>query len=247
MIAALGSAFAFGTVLPAGREHPVGPATVTALPVVGIALGALAAGVLGAGRWLFGPASLLAGLLAVTALVLLTRGLHLDGLADTADGLGCYGPPERALEVMRTGTAGPFGVAAVVIVVSVQAGAFAALPDGRAGLVAATCAVCTGRVAAVLATCRPIPAAAGSRLGSLVAGSQAPGALAAWTLAAGALALAATARPWQGPIVVATALITTALLVRHCVRRFGGITGDVIGAAIELATTITAVGLAIRA
>ena len=61
-----------------------------------------------------------------------------------------------------------------------------------------------------------------------------------------ALSTIATARPWQGPVVVVASLLAAAALIRHCVRRFGGVTGDVIGAAIELATTLIAAGLVIR-
>ncbi len=123
---------------------PVAAAAIRWAPLVGALLGAAAGGLL-LGLAALGVPPLAGGLLAVGFLALATRGMHLDGLADTADGLGCYGPPERALAVMRDGGAGPFAVVTLVVVLGAQAAALAALASARTGACSARGAGRRGR------------------------------------------------------------------------------------------------------
>ena len=218
--------------------------------VLGLLVGAAAQAVVDHTR----AAPLLAAALAVGAVAYLTRALHLDGLADTADALGSGRPAPQALEIARRSDIGPFGVVAVVLVLLVQAAALSqALGSGHAALAVAV-AVGSGRLAITLSCTRGIPAARADGLGAAVAQSVprlalvivtvgwfaacAVGALAAGTGARGALVAMAAA---AAALLAATALLRTAL------RRLGGITGDVLGAVCETGTTAALVVLALAA
>ncbi|MGO4616928.1 adenosylcobinamide-GDP ribazoletransferase [Nocardia sp. 2YAB30] len=240
-------AFSWLTVLPVPAPNDVDRAMVgraiSATPVVGALLGAGAAGLLWLLAW-DGATAPLAGLLVVGALALVTRGMHLDGLADTLDGLGSYGPPERARQIMKSGGSGPFGVAAIVFTIGIQAFSFAALANSDRWLAVAL-AVTTGRVVVVIA-CRGIAAAPGTSFGVLVAGTQSTLTAAFWSVAAVALAvLAVPGRSWQGPLAVLLALAASMVLVHHCVRRLGGLSGDLLGAALETSVAVAAAVLSL--
>jgi adenosylcobinamide-GDP ribazoletransferase len=234
------STFTVAPVRP-GRVDRGAAATAMALaPFVGLVLG----GVLGLaafGLRTAGAPALLAGVLVTALAALLTRGLHLDGLADTVDALGSYRDAERALEIMKKPDVGPFGVAAIGFALLVPAVAVAALlvrpwPALVAGIAAATG---TGRLAVTWACRRGVPAARPDGLGALVAGT-----VPAWAAVVGTLAVAAVAvpavpgRPWQGPLAGLAGLAAALLLTRHAVRRLGGITGDVLGACVEVAAAV---------
>ncbi len=229
------------TVLPlrAGRvDRATAAVAMGVAPVVGLLLGGVLAVLLVALRAAGAP-DLLAGALTVATAVLLTRGLHLDGLADTVDALGSYRSGGAALDVMKKPDIGPFGVAAIALALLIQAAAM--------GPQAAVLAWTAGRLAITVACRQGVPAARPDGLGALVAGTV-PGPVVAGlavAVAAGAV-WAVPGRPWQGPVVVAAALLVVLLLVRHAVRRFGGVTGDVLGAVAEVATTVTLAGLALR-
>lgn len=233
------------TVVPLKRHsrgmpsRPEAGAAMLWAPAVGLGLGVVAAAALyGAGRAL-GP--LTGAALSVTVLAALTRGLHLDGLADLADGLGSGRPAADALEIMRKSDIGPFGVVTLVLTLLIQAAALEHAGPGRAGIAALVAAVATGRLAIMWACRTGVPPARGSGLGVLVAGTVRPAAAAALTAGAllAAVALTATGTvSWTVPVAVTAGLAAAYLLRRHAVRRLGGITGDVLGALCEIATTV---------
>lgn len=227
------------TVLPvrAGRvDRPAAAGAIALAPAVGLLLGALAAAVTATVSAAPGGQALLAASVSVAALALATRGLHLDGLADTADGLGCHGDPERTRTVMKSPQVGAFGAATLVLVLLTQVAAVAALASaGRWWAVAA--GVAAGRIAIVWACRRGAAPARPDGLGALVADSQPRWRAAAWTLA---VALAAGWGDGPGvPLALAVAAVVTHGALAHLRRRVGGVTGDTLGAVSELATTLT--------
>ncbi|SMD14879.1 adenosylcobinamide-GDP ribazoletransferase [Lentzea albidocapillata] len=222
-------AFSWLTVLPLRVDDvdrkAAGRAIATTL-VVGVVLGAFVVGVLEL-LAISNISALVAGFLVVGVVALATRGMHLDGLADVADGLGCYGPPERALKVMKDGGAGPFGVVSLIVVLGAQA---AALPHAGWGVV--LLAFATSRAAFGICCMRGVPAARPEGLGALVAGTQHPLlVVGTWVV----LAAAAIPLGWRAVVAVVVAFALVWLLVKHTGKRFGGITGDVLGAAAEIA------------
>jgi adenosylcobinamide-GDP ribazoletransferase len=212
-------------------------------PVVGLLLGFLASAVLVVADHPLGTGPLTAAGLAVAALALLTRGLHLDGLADLADGLGSGQPAARALDIMRRSDIGPFGIVTLVLTLVIQVGALAhaeAAGGGR-GPAALVAAVVTGRLALTWACRRGVAAARPSGLGAMVAGTVRPAVAAGITVAVLAAAVAAGFTGFLLPLAVVAGLAAAFILQRHAVRRLGGITGDVLGALIETAATVTLV------
>lgn len=249
-------AFSTLTALPVGPpprvDRSVAGRAMACAPVVGAVLGALAASAAaGLGWWTSSP--LAAAAAGIATLAALTRGLHLDGLADTADGLGSARPAPEALRIMKASDIGPFGVITVVLALLGQvvllAGAW-----GRHGAWYGACAIAgacvTGRLA-VTWGCRPgVPSARPDGLGAWVAGSVSRvgvGVASAAALAAAGIAgvcVTDGTRWLLWPAAVAAGVGASALLLRHTNRRFGGITGDVLGALVETGFTAALVVLA---
>jgi adenosylcobinamide-GDP ribazoletransferase len=200
-----------------------------------------------------GPRRLLAAALAVGVLALLTGGLHLDGLADTADGLGSRRPRDEALAIMRRSDIGPFGVAALLFTVLVQVTALATVTPGWPDAAALAVAAVTGRTAVVLATGPGSPAARPDGFGALVAGATTTRARVTAAAVLFAVTAAAAVATWGGypalraVIAVLAGLCAGELLRRLARRRLGGMTGDVFGALVEVSAAVMLLALALTA
>jgi len=250
------------TVIPVGGDAELreGDAVraVLWMPVVGLLLGLGGAGVmLGVDAGGFGgPRRLLGAALAVALIALVTGGLHLDGLADTADGLGSRRPAADALAIMRRSDVGPMGVAALVLVLLIQVAALASVPRASLGAAALVLAQVTGRVSVVVAT--GSPAARPGGFGALVAGQTTERArtlivailgcaIAAAGLAAGAAGLTShgAGLAASGLAAALGGLLAGTALQQVARRRLGGMTGDVFGAILEVSAATAMVASAL--
>ena len=242
-VRAAAAALAFLTRVPVGRLVSLGPDDVARgavfFPLVGAGIGALVGGVaIGLDSRLI---LLLAAALAVPVEALVTGAIHLDALADTADALGAP-TRERALAIMREPTIGSFGATALALDLLVRTAALAALLDGPDPVLAATAAFALGR-AASLALSWALPyAREGGGLGASLAGSARPPWLAAGLLLGIGVAVAGLGL--RGLWLAAGAAGAVLVVGLGARRRFGGVTGDVLGAAAELATTLALVAAA---
>jgi adenosylcobinamide-GDP ribazoletransferase len=201
-----------------------------------------------------GPA--LAAALVVGLLTFLTRAMHLDGLADTADGLGSGKAAPEALEVMRRGDVGPFGVVTLVLVLLVQVLALAQLVERGLGPAALLLALVVSRLVLPLVCLRGSRPARADGLGSTVVGSVAPGQLAVSVVLTLAVLLpvaligSSGTDPWlvaRAGVAVALGLAAAPLVAWWATRRLGGLTGDVLGACVETSSTTVLVALALVA
>jgi len=235
------SALAFLTVVPvAARDGAPGERLGRAFfPAVGVLLGLLAAAAFWLGSLLAGP--LVGAVAALAMLAVLTGGLHLDGLADCADGLLIGGSRERRLEVMRDPRLGTFGVVALILLLLAEAAVLAHL-GSPAALSALVAAGAVSRLA-MLAVLVLLPYVRQEGLGPAAKG---PGRR---DLALGALlATPVLLLDWPHALVAATGAAVGAAAVAALARsRIGGATGDVYGATCEMAQLLALLAFAVRA
>lgn len=243
---ALRVALAFLTRFPVRLPADLPPERLAAssafFPLAGWLLGGLqvllAWGLLG-----LGATPLLAATVVVGFGAWLTRGLHLDGLADLCDGLGGSFEPGKRLAIMKDSATGAFGVIGLILLLLAKVAALAALLDGALGMASCGWPILqvsrlTGLVAA--------PVAARWGMAALACGSTYPravgtghafvGRVRLWHLLGGAFfLLPLLAMDLRVALVAILAVQLPALGLRvQCDRALGGVTGDVLGAACEL-------------
>jgi adenosylcobinamide-GDP ribazoletransferase len=240
------AATTFLTRLPVDRRGAVGPADVArgvvVFPVVGAAVGAISAAV----AWALGFAFPMgiAAVGAVTIELIITGGLHLDGLADTVDGYGGH-TRERSLEIMRDHMVGVYGASAIVVDLLGKTLVIAALTEHAGGMWMLVAAGAVSRATAgILGSVEP-SARSEDGLGRALADHVRPASVASAAVIGVAIALASGGV--RGLIACVASAAVGVLWAWRCRRRLGGMTGDTLGAVVEMtALIVLLVGLAFR-
>jgi adenosylcobinamide-GDP ribazoletransferase len=223
-VVSLRAAVGFLTRVPVGRVEAADVARgAVAFPIVGAAVGAAAAGVALLVHPPLSPA--VAAALAVAAITVLTGALHLDALADTADAVGAS-TREGALEIMRDSRIGSFGAAALGLDLLLRVTVVAQLLGGSLlGPLIAAGALSRGASVALAAVLPYARVGEGvlNRRGSSLAGVVL------------AIAIAVVAVRTDAVAVIGSVAVVTVVLGAFYRRWLGGVTGDTLGAASEIA------------
>jgi adenosylcobinamide-GDP ribazoletransferase len=231
-VSGLVAAARYLTIVPLpGRPHGGGEelgAAAPWFPVVGLGIGVILVVTEQITVRLF-PA-LIAALLTVTVWKLLTGGLHLDGLADCLDGL-VGRDPEHRLAIMRDSRIGAFGALGLILFLLLEVAAVAELPQAlRWRVLVAAPAIARAMpplIARAFPAARPHGHGAGFRVGLRVR-SAALALMIAAALAFLALGVVAA-------VALPAALVAALAVGRFMAGRLGGVTGDVLGASVEVA------------
>jgi adenosylcobinamide-GDP ribazoletransferase len=222
-------------------------------PLMGLFVGVSGA-LIGSAVWLVDGQRTTLNALAAIAVVAtwawLTRALHLDGLADTADGFGSAKTGVAALAIMKRSDIGPFGVVTVVFVLLTQIVSASALVHVRGGLAFIVSAAVVARMCVLVVTAKGWSAASTQGLGATVIGVVPRGsAIAEWTVLAALIVglsfLISPAACIAAAVGVLLALAATFAVAGLATKRFGGLTGDTLGAIVELGATCVLIAGAI--
>lgn len=220
-------AFSMLTTLPFFKLHDFRPgcngAAVMYYPVIGLILGAIVYALFSAGEGLFPSVHFFVLLFGLW--VLLYGAIHLDGFADTVDGL--FAPKEKALEVMKDPNVGAMGMIFTALFLLAKLSSFMALPDMALFILVPL----LGRFSAVAAI-RYFPYVRKEGMGSL-ARAELTGPL-FWTAALMMLLLGAAFGSALFLVMLGVSLVATWLLGSWLTKRFGGLSGDMYGFIIEM-------------
>lgn len=235
-----GYALQFLTRLPAPQTAEFNPADLSRSAGWFAVVGALIGAIVAAGFWAgYFVSPWLAALVALVLWVWVTGGLHIDGLGDVADALGAaHRSPERFLEVLRDPHVGSFGVIAIVLQLIAKLVLLAQLPDGWATLAALVLVPAWARWGTQVWSLYVPPLASGS------------GERFSWQINRPVIIVQGTTlallSAWLAPGVLA-ALIVIPLIVVFWRVRLGGITGDCLGASVEVTETFLLLSIVVAA
>jgi adenosylcobinamide-GDP ribazoletransferase len=204
---------------------------VRAFPLAGLVVGLIGALVYYLGIQI-GLSTLLAALLAVAATGIVTGALHEDGWADVCDALGARGGIEKRLEILRDSRLGSYGGLALIFATAIKVSALAALaaPELVAGALVASHALARGVLPLIMSRMDL------ARSEGLAARAGKPSIAAAnWSLAIALIVAVIAIAPVAALVALLAALAATWLIAKLAQKKFGGYTGDVLGAVEQVA------------